>query len=141
MRETLTGTLFTGLGEARAFTRLDWARRAFMENFAIDPYPGTVNLRLDDPAERAKWREVKARPGVILVSPDRRWCNARCYRARIGGRIEAAVVIPAVEAYPADQVELVAAVAVREALGLADGDPVRIEIDLDGAREASRDRE
>lgn len=127
-RETITGELTTGLGKATGFTRLDWARDAFRARLGIDPYPGTVNLvvRADD--QRAAWAAVKRRPGIVLPPPRPDWCSSRCYHARIEGRIAAAIVLPEVGSYPEDQIELIAAVAVRQTLDIGDGDTVTIEI-------------
>lgn len=125
---TIEAKLVTGLGEAAGFTSLDWARAAFRDAVGIDPWPGTVNLQPSNPASRAGWDRVRARPGIVLPAPRPDWCDARCYRARIAGRIDAAVVIPEVENYPEDQIELIAAVGVRDALGIRDGDPVTVEI-------------
>ena len=52
----------------------------------------------------------------------------RNFGITIADRIDAAIVMPEVENYPADQIELIAPVGVRDALGLVDGDLVRIEI-------------
>ena len=64
----------------------------------------------------------------MLPPPRPDWCNSRCYHARIDDRIDAAIVLPEIASYPEDQIELIAAVGVRAALGLNDGDPVVIEI-------------
>ena len=126
----------TGRGEAVAFTRVDWARRHFIAKLGIDPFPGTVNLVLDDPAELAKWSGIKRLPGIVMVSPQPDWCDGRCYRVRIAGRLPGAIVLPEVPDYPAAQVEVIAAVGVRDALGIVDGD--RVTIELGGAREDDR---
>jgi len=135
--ETIRGRLARGLGEGAYFTGLAWAREQLVEKFGIDPFPGTVNLVVDDPGEREKWWRARARPGVTLVSPRPDWCNARCFHARIEGAIEAAVVVPEVPDYPTDQIELVAAVAVRAALAAADGD--RITVVIERGPEPERD--
>ncbi len=131
---TLSGKLVSGLGEAGAFTRIDWARRQFMAKLGIDPYPGTLNLVIEAVDELARWRVVTASPGVILVSPRDDWCNARCYPARIADGIadpiNAAIVLPEIADYPKAKLELIAAVGVRDRLGLRDGDPVTLEIDI-----------
>ena len=125
---TIRGRLVRGRGEATGFTRLDWVREAFLGAFAIDPYPGTVNLELEEPAQHARWSEVLAWPPVVIRPPDPSWCDAWCYPARIEGAIAAAIVRPAVDDYPADQVELVAPIGVRDALGLEDGAPLQITV-------------
>lgn len=128
MAVTIETELVSGLGEAAGFTRLEWAREAFRAAVGIDPFPGTVNLMPRDAAAQAGWDAVRGRPGIAMPAPRPDWCDARCYRARVAGRIEAAIVVPEVANYPADKIELIAAVGVRDALGLADGDVVSIEI-------------
>lgn len=128
---TLTGKLVSGVGEAKGFTRLPWALAQFVAKLGIDPYPGTLNLVLDDTAERAKWALVKADGGIVITPPDRKFCDAHCHKVRVQGRVDGAVVVPAVPGYPDAQVEIIAAVNLREALGLADGDAVTL--DLTGA--------
>jgi len=128
---TITGELATGLGQATGFTRLGWARQAFRTHLGIDPWPGTVNILVRTEEAAGKWATVKSWPGIVLPPPRPDWCNSRCYRARIEGRIEAAIVLPEVDSYPENQIELIASVAVRDTLGIGDGDPVRIDIEAD----------
>jgi phosphoglycolate phosphatase-like HAD superfamily hydrolase len=47
---------------------------------------------------------------------------------RLAGEVTAAVIVPQVPGYPPDQVELIAALPLRERLGLRDGDSLEIEI-------------
>jgi CTP-dependent riboflavin kinase len=127
-RQTITGVLATGLGEATGFTSLDWARQAFRDHLGIDVFPGTVNVMVTSDEARAAWRLVKTWPGIVLPPPRPDWCNSRCYHARINDRIDAAVVLPEIDSYPEDQIELIASVGVRDTLGLQDGDRVSIDI-------------
>ncbi len=126
--QTITGAMATGLGQGTGFTSLDWAREAFRDRLGIDPFPGTVNVIVTSDQERAAWRLVKSWPGIVLPPPRPDWCNSRCYHARINNRIDAAIVLPEIDLYPEDQIELIAAVGVREALDLKDGDPVVIDV-------------
>ena len=48
---------------------------------------------------------------------------------QLDGRVRAAVVIPDVGGYPPDKLELVAPVALRAALALRDGTPVRVRVE------------
>ena len=125
---TLTGKLVSGIGEAKGFTRLPWALAQFIAKLGIDPFPGTLNIVLDDAAERAKWMLVKAEAGIVIKPPDPKFCDARCHKARINGRIDGAVVVPAVPGYPDAQIEVIAAVGLRAALKLSDGDSVTIDV-------------
>ena len=126
--ETLIGRLATGIGQGRHFTRLDWARSQFMDKLGIDPFPGTVNVVVDDPDAMPVWVRLKRTPGIRIDNPNDgpHDCDARCYPVSIEGRIDAAIVLPEVDGYPPAQVEMIAELAVREALGIEDGDTVRI---------------
>ncbi len=126
---TLTGRVVSGLGEAASFTQTPWARETFIAKLGIDPYPGTVNLALVDPAERARWVALRTTSGMFVPPPEPQWCGARLFRARIAGRIDAGIVFPEVPFYPEDKLELIAAVAVREALSLAEGDTLTIAVE------------
>ncbi len=129
-RITLSGVVASGLGEGAFFTRTEWARRRFADLFAIDPYPGTLNVIVEEETARSAWRQVKAAKGQILEPPDAGWCDAKCYKVTVSGAVRGAVVLPEVAGYPADQIEIVAAIGIRERLGLADGDRVTLEIEV-----------
>ncbi len=132
-RYALSGKLVTGLGEGAGFTQTEWARRQFMELLAIDPYPGTLNLLLEDEADLAAWRAIRKLPGLTVIPPDPAWCKGTCYPATIAGAIAGAVacaiVVPELAGYPTDKIEIISETGLRRALGLADGDPVTLEVE------------
>jgi HAD superfamily hydrolase (TIGR01509 family) len=123
----LEGLVITGAGQGAGFTQLAWVREQFIEQFGIEPYPGTLNVRLINEASRAAWARLQSGGGFLIRSPDAGSCNARGYPVRIAGQIPAAIVRPDVTGYPHGQIELICAVALREALNLADGDTLLID--------------
>ncbi|MCY4547173.1 MAG: CTP-dependent riboflavin kinase [Defluviicoccus sp.] len=124
------GRLASGIGQGRHFTRLPWARAQFVERLGIDPFPGTFNIVVDDPDAMPVWVRLRRTPGIRMENPGDgpHDCDARCYRVLVEGRIEAAIVYPEVDGYPPAQIEIVAEIGLREALGVEDGDPVRLAI-------------
>ena len=126
--ETLVGRLATGIGQGEHFTRLDWARAQFIGRLGIDPYPGTVNMIVDDPNSMPVWVRIKRTPGIRIDNPGDgpHDCDARSYPVTVAGSIEGAIVVPEVDNYPSAQVEIIAYISVRAALGIEDGDPVQI---------------
>ncbi len=126
----IIGRLVTGIGQGKHLTRLDWARRQFIAKLGIDPFPGTVNLVIDVPDDQVVWQRVKQTDGVRINNPNDgpRDCDARCYRAVVGGRIDSAIVVPEVIGYPPNQLEIIAAVNLRDALNIADGDRLTVDI-------------
>ena len=130
MRQHLHGQLCTGVGQGKHFTRLEWARQQFMDKLGIDPFPGTINLIVDDPASMKVWNRLKGTPGVRIDNPndDPHDCDARCYPVSIEGQIDGAIVLPEVAGYSPLQIEVIAAKRVRDVLGIEDGDSLKLEI-------------
>ncbi len=125
----IRGVVREGKGEGKVFTQLDWVRRQFLDKLGFDPYPGTLNLQVDNFADLA---EYKKRSGVEIVPGESGFCEAICFRVRVNGEFEAAWIIPQVPGYPTNQVELMAPVSVRETLGLENGDVIWLDI-VEGA--------
>lgn len=124
----ISGEVVSGKGEGALFTGAAWARAGFQNLVAIDPWPGTLNLRIRDQRFLAVWSKIKGAPGLVLRAPDPAWCDGRVYKAMIQGGLKGAVVVPGVSTYAPDQVEIIAAVSIRETLGLADGDVLEVEV-------------
>ncbi len=121
-RLKLSGRVVTGQGRGALFTKLAWARTQFVSQLGIDPFPGTLNLKLEDAEILERWKELKKQPGCAVIPPDSNSCRARCYPVLVEDRLEAAIVYPEVPDYPEAEVELIASVSIRESLSLRDGD-------------------
>ena len=130
MRQHLRGQLSTGIGKGRHFTRLAWARQQFMDKLGIDPFPGTLNVIVDDSESMKVWNRLKGTPGVRIENPNQgpHDCDARCYPVAIEGQIDGAIVLPEVPDYSPVQIEVITAIGVRGALGMGDGDLLMLEI-------------
>lgn len=124
----LTGRVVTGLGQGASFTQIDWAKEQFITKLGINPYPGTLNLILESPDALAQWAKLKTTAGCLVTSHTQNWCDARCYPVQLNGYIPAAIVFPEVPDYPPAQVEIIAALPLRETFSLADGDRLTAEI-------------
>ncbi len=130
--EKLVGRLATGIGLGKTFTRLDWSRRQFVDRVGIDPYPGTVNVIIDDPESIPVWVRLKKTDGIHMDNPNNGPldCDAKCWFVSIeAGRAQAikgAIVLPLVDGYPSAQVEVVASVGIREEARIEDGDTVTL---------------
>lgn len=124
----IEGTLVHGLGQAKGLTQLDWVRRQLIDRVGIDPHPGTLNLALPDEENLARWREWCRLPGEMIEPEESDFCRARCFPVRIEGRIPAAVLLPDAGEYPADKMELVAALPIRSHLSLDENVRIRVEL-------------
>ncbi len=129
MSRRVAGVVRTGLGQAAAFTSLPWAQQQFRTTLGMEPFPGTLNLLLD-PAGLADWQALTVQPG-LAIAPERPGdCAARCYPvlASVPGQtpVTAGILIPEVPGYAPDQIEVLAAVPLRQSLRVADGDTVTL---------------
>jgi riboflavin kinase len=125
-RLKLTGVVFSDLGRAASFMAVDWVAAAMKDALGFAAYPGTLNVRLDTPEARALWSRVREGEGIPIAA-GAGFCAARCFPALIEGNWRVAVILPEVPGYPADKLEIVAAVRLKDALQLADGARLTIE--------------
>jgi CTP-dependent riboflavin kinase len=124
----LSGRVVTGLGQGASFTQLPWARKGFTERVGVDPYPGTLNLRLEKPEHLAAWRALREEPGIPIPPPSQDFCSAKCFRVMVEDKIAGAIVYPLVPGYPEDTLEIIAPVHLKSSLGVEDGALVRVRI-------------
>jgi CTP-dependent riboflavin kinase len=128
--ESLTGDVAAGIGQGQHFTQLGWARAQFIDRLGIEPFPGTLNLIVHHPLSISIWNRLKDTPGIRIENPNNgpHDCDARCYLVSINGQIDAAIVYPEVSGYPPEQIEIIAAIGIRDTLDIADGDSLSLEI-------------
>ena len=125
---SLSARVVSGGGQGAHFTQLPWVREAFLSRLGIDPFPGTLNLKIEDSAKLHRWQELKSQAGIAIPPPSSGFCRARCYLVVLPGGIKAAIVYPEVPDYPDDQMELIASASLRERLKLQDGDRLDFEV-------------
>ena len=125
----LAGRIVGGAGEAAYFTELDWVQHQCREKLDFKPYPGTLNIAVEE-GSLSLLQELRDRPGIPIVSPNPDFCNARSLRASLEN-IGGALIIPAedVAIHGANIVEMIAPVCLKETLGLQNGDRVEIVVD------------
>ena len=129
MTVRIAGEVVSGKGVGASFTQTDWALKLFEEEFHIDPFPGTLNLRVR-PTSLAAWREL-ASQGKTFAAPTPQSCDTKCYAVRMEhGHTKATgiIVLPLVADYADDQIEIVAEVNLRDHFALGDGDLVTLHI-------------
>jgi CTP-dependent riboflavin kinase len=126
--EQLEGAVLSGVNEGAYFLGLGWVRDAVRGITGFDPYPGTLNVRLQGTDALVRWRAIRKAAGVPLAPPDPGTCGGRLLPALVEARVRAAVVIPDVTRYGEDVLEVIAPVHLRALLGLRDGDRVRLAV-------------
>ncbi len=128
----MTGVIFSDLGVASSFMALEWVQGALRESLGFAPFPATLNLRPMAPRDAEIWRrKLEESAGVPLRAASGGFCDARLYPVRVGGasgeRINAAILVPEVEHYPSDKIEIIAPMRLKDRLGVGDGDALTLE--------------
>jgi len=116
----MRGKIASGLGQGQYFISREGYSRQFLQHLGFVPFPGTLNVLLDEPFP-AEQQAIKIEG---FLEEGRSFGECKCYRIKLNG-IDAAVVRPERSRYPAELIEVIAPLKLR-ALGLEDGDPVEV---------------
>lgn len=125
----IRGKVFSGAGEGAKFIELPWVKSQIKEKLGFTPYPGTLNIKLDD--ESVKIRKMLEKVKAIEILPIAGYCAGKCFMARIGEKMECAVILPQISDYPEDVIEIVAPLNLRKKISIKDGDCIEIKIMLE----------
>ncbi len=121
---TLDGKIISGQGNGKKYLALPWVKQQIEEKLGFTPYLGTLNLKLS--GESVKHRKLLETTGA-KIRPAEGYCIGLLFRAAIG-ETECSIVIPQIEDYPKNLLEIIAAVDLREFLHLNDGDAVAVTV-------------
>lgn len=72
--------------------------------------------------------ELKKAPGIMLTPEDPAFCSASCHPVVINSRLKGGIVIPMVDDYPFNKLEVICHVNVRETLPADAGDEIELEL-------------
>ena len=126
---SISGVVASGLGEGRYYLSQPGYLVQFTERLGYTPYPGTLNVRVGGAALR-KVETVGSWSGIRIdgfQTAGRTFGGATCFPGKMNGR--GCHLIHPDRSHYKDVVEFVAAVRLRDALHLKDGD--RVEVDLE----------
>ena len=127
---TLTGRVVTGQGQGAGFTQLPWAREQFLDKLGVDPYPGTFNLKIEDPGHLASLQTLWEQDGIPIPPPSTDFCAAKGFRVLVADLYPGAIVFPLVPGYPQDTIEIIAPLHLRSTLGADEGTVVTVKVTL-----------
>jgi riboflavin kinase, archaea type len=127
-RIKIRGKIVEGLGVGRDFTCIQWVKAQFISKLGINPYPGALNLEIVDPGDLEAFQALKATCGIEITPGDRGFCSGKCYPILINRRLRGAIVLPVVEDYPRNKMELITSENAKQALSVEAGDILEVEI-------------
>lgn len=132
----LRGKVTSGVGEGKHFVGLSGYKRQFQEKLGYTPYPGTLNIELDDESA-AQRRHLDVLCPIWIEGwgdEDRDFGPAVCHPVKVttdSGRAyeQVHMVYPFRTEHDQAELELLAPDNLREKLDLSDGQIVEVNID------------
>jgi len=121
----VSGTVMKGLGEGRYYIAMEGYRRQMEKKLGFSPYPGTLNIKIDDVWKREQLLQLE--PVVITGFKDRKrtYGDLFAYRCRLEDS-ECALIVPLRTHHGPDMLELVGPFNIRKKLRKKDGDKVKV---------------
>lgn len=115
------GKVLGGRGEAQGFLKIDWVREQCFAATGFEPYPGTLNLKVDHSVFELLRRTAISR-GKKIIPPTgmESFCEARLLPLVVDG-IRGALLYPMLDDYYNNIVEVIAPVLFKEREGVRDG--------------------
>ena len=131
MKEKLKirGKIVSGVKQGAFFTQLDWVQGQCLEKLGFKPYPGTLNLEIEDdniPIIDA----LLTKKGIELIPTDPNFCCGKVFPVDVEG-IPGAIVAPAeeVRVHAKNIVEVIGPLKLKDVLDVGDGDWITLTID------------
>lgn len=127
------GEVYSGLGEGAYYITLEGYRKQFIDKLGFDPYPGTLNLKLNS-LENLRKRRILEHREFPKIKIDGFQNGARSYgsvnalNVLINGKVEGAILFIQRTHHSAPILEIIAPMYLRDRLNLKDGDTVELEI-------------
>jgi len=126
------GRVFQGLGEGAYYIGLESYKSQFAKALGFDPYPGTLNVKLESPDQVELKRELRGFDGLRIEGfqrDGRTYGGARCYRATVGKKgVTGAVLVIDRTHYDDSVLEIISPEFLRGVLGLKNGDVVELDV-------------
>jgi riboflavin kinase len=126
----LQGGLFSGLGEGAYYIHQPGYRKQFIKKLGYDPFPGTLNIRLDKRFIPEKTL-LETMPFILIEgfsNGKRSYGPVRCYSVSVNGVARANIITALRSHYGEEILEIIASVNLREKLKLKDGDTVTVKV-------------
>jgi len=140
MRFTVTGTVFSGMGKGRYYVGHPEYQRRFMERLGYAPYPGTLNVKLEDRETIQRLGEMRAGDGVKIEGftlGGESFSALTCFDGELRGERVTLLFID-VTYYNETVAELISPTYLRGKLGLRDGAAVAFTVDVPTPRQGRR---
>jgi riboflavin kinase len=123
------GVVEEGIGEGREY--VDIYRHKFQKALEIDPFPGTLNIRI---SEKSVWKTLLGTKGVMVpgFKKDNKYFGAvKCFKAKLSNAkcSECWVILPALSQH-GSTLEVISPYYLRDELDIKNGSSVALAIKI-----------
>lgn len=128
---SFTGTVFSGIGKGKYYVGHPEYQRRFHAALGYRPYPGTLNVKLEDSIQKDQMRDLRSMGGVRIPGFTRRredFSALNCFNGSLRGERVALLLID-ITHYNESVAELISPAYLRGKFKLKDGDAVTFTIE------------
>lgn len=125
------GEVTSGLGKGKEFVTLDGYVEQFLGKLGYEPYPGTLNVELED-APNGEFEDLDSIRIEGWEDGDRSFGVVDCYPATVhrdGTDVPLHVLVPRRTDHDPSTLEMIAPVNLRDAFDLTDGSTLEVQIE------------
>ena len=128
-RLQIKGKIIEGLGEGGFYVSLQGYKKQFKGKLGFEPFPGTLNLKLDKNEIEKRYRLRELDPIIIEGWHDekRSYGDLFAYKCKLDD-IEGAVVLPVRTHHGLDIIELIAPFNIKQKLRKKNGDELIVHV-------------
>ena len=126
---SIDGRIANGLGEGKFYLSLPGYRKQIIESLGFEPYPGTLNVKLDGEGIDKRRRLLQLEPILIrgFEEEGRKYGDLFAYKAKTGS-MPCAIIMPLRTHHGSDTIEIISGENLRRALKKKDGQGITIEV-------------
>lgn len=127
------GHIITGMGEGAYYMSLNGYKQQFKEKLGYEPYPGTLNIKLNSMLYVEAKKEMLKYPSIDIEGfsdQSRTFGWVKCYPAYINDsvNINSSILILERTHYDDSIIEIIAPFSIKEQFSLKDGDCIRLKV-------------
>lgn len=125
------GRIVKGMGEGAYYMSKPGYKRQFYRTLGYEPYPGTLNVKLDDPLMISQNKLLRRMKGLYIKGfrdEARTFGGVHIYPAIIMDKIDGAILYARRTIYGPDIIELISKHYIKGVLGLKDGDMISFKV-------------
>ena len=129
----LRGTLVSGMGEGAYYMGLKGYTKQFQSKIGYIPFPGTLNVRLDQKIHQESIKQFETLNGIKIKSfsdGKRTYGWVKCFSAKLNNSINCQLIILERTHHDDSVIELISKVCLRKNAKLKDGSKISIKIEI-----------